>query len=61
LRKLKHSQNWRRAKKHAWPGDDSIREIKVGTTSFASVEIIYESRNSNGDANRLAKNSIMNL
>ena len=32
-----------------------IREIKAGMASFVSVDLIYERRNSNVDANRLAK------
>ncbi|XP_066347900.1 uncharacterized protein [Miscanthus floridulus] len=35
-----------------------IREIKSCMASFALVEVVYESRNSNGDAHRLAKSSI---
>jgi len=35
-----------------------IREIKAGMASFALVEVVYESRNSKGDAHRLAKSSI---
>ena len=30
----------------------------AGMASFASVEVVYESRNSNGDAHRLAKSLI---
>ena len=40
------------------PCGHTIREINVGTASFALVEVVYESRNSNGDAHRLAKSSI---
>ena len=35
-----------------------IREIKAGMASFTSVEVVYETRNSNGDAHILAKSSI---
>ena len=34
------------------------RLMLSGMASFASVEVVYESRNSNGDAHRLAKSSI---
>lgn len=34
-----------------------IREIKAGMASFASV-VVYENRNSNGDAHRLVMSSI---
>jgi hypothetical protein len=35
-----------------------MREIKARVASFALMEVVNESRNSNGDAHRLAKSSI---
>ena len=50
------------SEEHVWPEDESlwpqILEIKAGMAIFASVEVVYESRNSNGDAHRLAKSLI---